>query len=440
MRVYSADEVVAPYVYVFYLSFLLAFIFTPVMRMIALHYSVIDRPDRVRKIHSSPVAYLGGLAVFVGWLGGLAISDVCRLHRVDPGWPADHFGIAHPIIRFGIVVAALLIVLLGLWDDIYKLRPWAKIAGQVCAAVFLLVDGIGVDCTRPLLEPLGEMAFRWFGYQVPPGGVVPYWIILATSACVVVALVVGCCNASNLMDGLDGLCGGVTTVIAAGFLFVAVHLATQGGGISGIYANLDAQRVILGLALLGAVLGFIPYNFNPASIFMGDTGSMFLGYACATMIVLLGQTHTKWLLASMVMFALPILDTALALARRWTNRRPIFSPDKQHFHHQLVARGFTIKQTVMISYGLSIFFALLGISMVFVRTRYAIGIYLVVFGSIIVAAFKMGMIHERSAGPVSTLDETSADAFASAPEPASVMEVPDSLESGSEHGLALPQV
>jgi hypothetical protein len=127
----------------------------------------------------------------------------------------------------------------------------------------------------------------------------------------------------------------------------------------------------------------------------------------------------------MVMFALPILDTALAFARRWMNGRPVFSPDKQHFHHQLVARGFTVKQTVLISYGLAIFFGLLGTAMVFVRLRYTAAIYLVVFGSIIVAAYKMGMIHERPTGPPMDLDDVSPDAFAPAPEadPGSVMEI-----------------
>src|SRR5205814_6488569 len=100
----------------------------------------------------------------------------------------------------------------------------------------------------------------------------PVWLITGTSAVVVVIVMVVCCNATNLMDGLDGLCGGVTAVIAGGFVFLTVHLATATGGLD---PNLDAMRVVIAIALLGAVLGFIPYNFNPASIFMGDTGSMF---------------------------------------------------------------------------------------------------------------------------------------------------------------------
>src|SRR5205085_4091326 len=187
----------------------------------------------------------------------------------------------------------------------------------------------------------------------------------------------GCCNATNLMDGLDGLCGGVTAIIAGGFLFLAVHLACVGGGMN---SNWDALRVILGLALLGAVLGFIPYNFNPASIFMGDTGSMFLGFCSAATIILMSQgQHWRWFLASMVMFALPVLDTALAFARRWVNGRPLFSPDKQHFHHQLVARGLSVKKTVFISYGLAFFFAIAGGMIAVIRTRYAVAFYLMIF-------------------------------------------------------------
>ena len=192
------------------------------------------------------------------------------------------------------------------------------------------------------------------------------------------------------MDGLDGLCGGVTAIIAAGFLFLAVHLAQTGGGAN---TNWDALRVVLGLALLGGVLGFVPFNFNPASIFMGDTGSMFLGYACALMILLMGEVASKWFLAAMVMFALPVLDTGLAFARRWVNRRPVFSPDKYHFHHQLVARGLTVRRAVVFSYGLAVIFVICGAAIVFMRTRYAVAFYLVIFCSIIVAAYKMGMVH-----------------------------------------------
>jgi UDP-GlcNAc:undecaprenyl-phosphate GlcNAc-1-phosphate transferase len=392
-RIFTADQVLSPYVYVFYTSFIVSFLFTPVMRAVAMYYNIVDNPDRARKMHQVPVAYLGGVAVFLGWLAGLAVSLFLSLHRQEAGWP-----IAHPSVHFSVVVGALIIIVLGLWDDVLGIKPIGKILGQVTAAVFLLLGDVGTECTRPLLEsgilkvhgvltggqPLDLAATGWF---MP--------LIYVSSGALVVTIVVLCCNATNLMDGLDGLCGGVTAVIAFGFLFVAVHLAMYGGGLN---TNWDAVRVILGLALLGAVLGFVPYNFNPASIFMGDTGSMFLGYTCAVMIVLMAQEKPKWFLAAMVMFALPILDTSLAFARRWIAGRPLFAADAQHFHHQLVQRGFTVKQTVLISYGLAIFFGLLGATIVFMRTRYAVALYLVTFGSIIVAAYKMGMIHERPHG------------------------------------------
>lgn len=390
---YTVDEVVSPYMYVFYAAFVVSFLLTPAMRVVALHYGVIDRPDLGRKIHAVPIAYLGGVAVFMGWLAGLTISQFLPLHRIEPGWPTPY-----PVIKFSIVLGAMIIVVLGLWDDAHGIRPMVKIGGQVAAALFLLADDVGLTAAKPLINAVVTRALQFPGILdtffggVMPANVVPEWVVIAVSGAMVVGVIVICCNASNLMDGLDGLCGGVTAIIAAGFLFVAVHLAMVGGGIN---TNTDALRVILGLALLGAVLGFVPYNFNPASIFMGDTGSMLLGYLCGTTIILLAQQQAKWGLAAMVIFALPILDTALALARRWINRRPLFQADRHHFHHQLVARGFTVKQTVLISYGLAILFALLGAAMVFMRTRYTLAIYIVTFGYVIVAAYKMGMVHER---------------------------------------------
>jgi UDP-GlcNAc:undecaprenyl-phosphate/decaprenyl-phosphate GlcNAc-1-phosphate transferase len=415
---FTADQVLSPYIYVFYVSFIVAFIFTPVMRTVATYYGIIDQPDQIRKMHTEPVAYLGGVAVFLGWIAGLAISQFLRLHYQELGWPP------HLVVKFSIVMGACIIVVLGLWDDVLGLSPLVKIGGQIFAALFLLIDGIGTRAIEPFLAPLGQRLQIWMGAD-PTIPFFSEWFIIATSSILVILVVVGCCNAANLMDGLDGLCGGVTAIIAAGFLFLAIHLAMFGGGLN---TNWDGLRIVIALALLGAVLGFIPYNFNPASIFMGDTGSMFLGFACAVMIVLMVQagSHPKWFLAAMVIFALPVLDTILAFARRWVNRRPLFSPDKLHFHHQLVSRGLSVKKTVMISYGLAIGFALLGAAIVYMRTRYAVAFYLVIFGSIIVAAYKMGMVHERpKVVPRRHLGSDEDAARPEAAEPTAVLEIED---------------
>ena len=416
-QVLSMDEVLAPYIFVFYVAFVVTFLMTPLMRKAALHYSIVDEPDQARKMHKAPVAYLGGVALFLGWICGMAIAQYLKLHRIQPGWPTPY-----PIVKFSVVVGAVVIVILGLWDDILKLRPRVKIAGQVLAALFLLWDGVGVEVTRPMLHPLALRFAQSFGTEPA----VPDWLVFLTSGAVVLLLVVGCCNASNLLDGLDGLCGGVTAIISVGLLFVAVHLAAMGGGVR---TNSDAFRVILALALLGAVLGFTPYNFNPASIFMGDTGSMLLGFLCAVLIIMMGEERTKWLLAATVVFALPILDTGLAFTRRWLNGRPVFSADKQHFHHQLVARGFSVKRTVLISYGLALMFMALGVGMVFIRTRYAVAFYLVIFGFIVVAAYKMGMVHERPhVGPAQGLDAPGTAHATATIERATVFEIQEARE------------
>jgi len=388
----TANQVLEGYVWVFYAAFLVSFCFTPLLRVVATYYGIIDQPDRVRKMHSVPVAYLGGMAVFLGWLAGLAVSQFRSLPIVEPGLPT------HVTVNFSIVAGACVIIVLGLWDDILGIRPWVKIAGQAAAAFFLIADGIGTHCTGILFNSVNRWLLVHQTGQVAVNNtaglwLVPEWVTVLTSSVVVLCVVVACCNATNLMDGLDGLCGGVTAIIAGGLLFLAVHLAMSSGAYD---PNLDAMRVVIAIALLAAVLGFIPYNFNPASIFMGDTGSMLLGFACAVMILLMGQgQHPKWFLASMVMFALPVLDTALAFVRRWVNGRPLFSADKQHFHHQLVARGLSVKKTVLISYGLALFFALAGGLIAVLRTRYAAMFYLIIFAYIIVAAYKMGMVHEK---------------------------------------------
>lgn len=422
LRLFTADEVLSPYVYVFYAAYLVAFIFTPVMRMIAREYGIVDEPDGIRKMHTRPVAYLGGVAVFLGWLAGLALSQFLVLHRVEDGLSK------YVTINFGVVLAGSGILLLGLWDDVLSLSPYRKIMGQVLAGACLVAFGVGKGSAWIFLYPILVRTNLFLGW--PAGDferMAPYlqqhWGVDILSGLFVIAIVVVCCNAANLMDGLDGLCGGVTAVVAAGFLFLAVSLAMQSGALN---ANQDALRVVLGLALLGGVLGFVPHNFNPASVFMGDAGSMFLGFACATMIAMFAEAgHFRWVLAALVMFSLPLLDTALAFMRRWVNRRPIFSADRYHFHHQLVARGFTVKQTVLISYALTIIFCILGAAVVFIRTRYALAVYLVVFGSILVAAYKMGMVHERvPVVPRKSLGTTGAGEVSHV-EPGTVLEVRD---------------
>ncbi|MEM1010817.1 MAG: MraY family glycosyltransferase [Planctomycetota bacterium] len=373
------DEVLAPYVIVFCIAFVFSYVFTPIMRRVAVLSNIVDSPDGGRKLHTRPVAYLGGVAIFIGMIVSLALGQFFSAVHSDGG-----------SLRFPAPIFAGLFVItgLGLIDDVRGVRPVLKILGQVAAAVCLLLFGVGDD----VLGQITAFFFEWLHVNLSLQ--VPMAVEAATATVAswgfVIALVVFCCNASNLMDGLDGLCGGVTAIIAAGLVFVTASVALM----SGTPAT-DAVRVALALALFGAVLGFLPFNFNPASIFMGDAGSLLMGFVVAVSIILLGDAGAKWMLGGLVMFSLPVLDTALAFARRWTAGRPLFSADKHHFHHQLINRNLSVRQAVVVSYALTIFFVAAGAMLVFFRTRYAVAFYLVLFGSIIVAAYKMGMVHER---------------------------------------------
>lgn len=386
----SVDDVLAPYVWVFYAAFIVAYLMTPVMRRVAVYYGVVDKPDGLRKVHREPVAYLGGVAVFLGWMVGVVVTQFIGWH-LGANWQPT-LGL-HVPIPLAAVIGAFLVVLLGLYDDVFHISAYWKILGQVLAAVTLLSADIGTHLTAPFIENIALRLPKVIGIAMSPA--VHEWTTFVTSCGLTTAIIVFCCNASNLMDGLDGLAGGVTAIIALGLVALAVNLAMYPDLTLTGHVQRDALRVVVGLALLGATLGFLPYNFNPASIFMGDAGSLFLGFTCALMIILLGEAEARWLLAALVMFSLPVLDTALAFARRKLAGRPLFSPDKQHLHHQLVARGLSVKQAVLTAYALAIFFVFCGIAIVYMRTRFAIAFYLVMFGSIIQAAYKMGMIHER---------------------------------------------
>lgn len=424
--VFSADAVLSPYVYVFYAAFLVSLLFTPVMRTIALHYGIIDRPDLVRKLHKEPIAYLGGVGIFLGWLAGLVVSQMVYIHAVTPDRP----DVRDVSVNFSIVLGGFIIVLLGLFDDIRSIKPSMKIAGQVLAALVMLAMGIGDDSMKPILGSVAErLTLLVYGAGSAEQVMIPEYVENLFSAGLVVALVVFCCNATNLMDGLDGLCGGVTGIIALGYVFLAVHLARTGTG----SPNDDALRIVLALALLGGVLGFIPYNFNPASIFMGDTGSMFIGFSIATLIAMMAEESSKWLLAAMVMFALPILDTSLAFVRRYVNGRPLFSADKHHVHHQVLARGLTVRQTVLFLYGAAVIFCMLGASIAFMRTRFAVAAYLVLFGFIVVAAYKMGMVHERvKVAKPNTIGDDEKIRPTNEVDAANVLELPDRVRAAPE--------
>ena len=396
--------VLQPYMPVFYVSFTVTLILTPLMRFLAHRHGIVDEPDNRRKVHTQPIAYLGGVATFLGWLAGVSISVMLRPHNAEP--------MMTPFVQIppGILLGAAVVVLFGLLDDVYSLSPKLKLVGQALAAIFLIVPGrmnMGVDFFLGDRKGIAWMVVGGLErsgfipkFATMPPEVYQYVLLGSTIAggMLAVLVIVSTCNATNLLDGLDGLCSGVTAVMTAGYLVLAVYMATLNFAPADVGGSIDPTRISLSLALLGAVLGFLPFNFNPASIFMGDTGSMFLGFMCGAMMLLFGQdSMIRFFLAALVIFGLPMLDTLLAIVRRKLNGRPIFSPDSNHFHHFLIRRGFSVRQAVFLSYGLAAMFVSFALIIVVIQTRVALGIYLVLFGWLVVVAFKMGMIFQQRA-------------------------------------------
>ncbi len=356
-------------------ALLTSLLLTPVFRSLAIRLKIYDMPDRRLKPHGRPIPYLGGLAIFLGVLVPLAAAALL-----------GHEG--HSIAMWAFLAGMTIIVAAGLLDDVISLTPKQKIIAQIAAALVLAGGGI---IFRGI--PAQYLHVDWLAVDSAA--------VVALGIAFQVALVVGACNATNLLDGLDGLCSGVTAIIAVGFLLLATSIAgwsLWGNGPEHRFAELV---IVISLALLGAAIGFLPYNFNPASIFMGDAGSMLLGFVCATLIIMFGERVglLKWTIGALFIFGLPIFDTSLAFVRRWRNGRPIFKGDRSHFYDQLVDRGLTVKQAVLVCYGLALFFVAMGVGIIFMRTRYGICVYLGVCAILAVAVYRAGMLQVDPQGP-----------------------------------------
>lgn len=332
-------------------SFIAALLATWLCKKIALKFGIVDRPDNLVKTHKGTVAYLGGIGMLVGLTAGI-LTGIYYLHD------EEYFPTAF-IRLIGVLAGGAIACFIGLVDDIFDMKPWQKLLGQVGAALILIVVGI-----RPSLSFLQA----YLGLNIPEN----MEIILGVP--IVIIFVVGATNSLNLLDGLDGLCAGVTAIIAFAMLLLAIHLGTWGFSETG-----DPVRLIICLGLLGGVCGFLPFNRYPAKIFMGDAGSMLLGFVAGALMILFGEKIPRWWMASIVVFGLPILDTAVALVRRFTNKRPLFVSDRGHIYDQMLDRGIPLKKTVAICYALAAMYALTGIVMSQIRTRYALIVYVLIF-------------------------------------------------------------
>lgn len=281
-------------------SALVAFTLTPAVRVFAYKIGAIDVPKDTRRMHKKPIPRLGGLAIFIGFI--CASVAFCE---PSPALMAIWFG-------------GLVIVCAGILDDVISLHPLVKFAIQILVALIAVSQGMRI----------GFISIAGNTYSLGN------WSIFIT-----VVWIVGLTNAINLIDGLDGLSCGVSAICSLSLFMVTLLMA-------------DNTSALITAILAGACIGFLPFNSNPAKIFMGDTGALFLGYTLSVMSVNgLFKVHTiASFLIPMSIFALPLFDTAFAFIRRILHGKSPFSADRGHIHHKLIDMGFNQKQSVYILY------------------------------------------------------------------------------------------
>ncbi len=383
------------YIGVFIVAFLVTMLATPLVRKLAISQGVIDRPDQLRKLHAMPIAYLGGIAVYLGLMAGIFYSYAAmRFPFLMEFHPTQHLveGVFPQIVPPWVALGMTVIVLVGFIDDVKGISPRVKLGGQLFAAAALAVGDIGVKVAAGVLTPtLGRLLDNpelVYTFDLPlalplVGSQVTLDIIYWTGTAVIAIFVLGACNAANFIDGLDGLLTGTTSIATIGFLIIALGMAVLDHG------PLDGPRIIICLAVLGACLGFLPHNFNPATIFLGDAGSLLLGYCAAVMILSLGDTgKTSLVAAGLIIYAVPIIDTILAIVRRKLAGKRVSDPDADHLHHML-KRWAGVKGAVLILYGIGITFATLGVVLSLVRARFVYALALLFASYIAVYAIKI---------------------------------------------------
>jgi UDP-GlcNAc:undecaprenyl-phosphate/decaprenyl-phosphate GlcNAc-1-phosphate transferase len=345
-------------------SFVCAVAATWLCKSIALRLNIVDKPDNLVKTHKKPVAYLGGIGVLVGFsVGTLCGVYLVRGHDLLP-----------EMMRwlFGVLAGAVIACFVGVLDDIFDISPTKKVLGQTLAASTILAAGI--------LPNLSEIADQFGGHISPTAGII-------IGIPIVIFFVILTTNSLNLLDGLDGLCGGVTAIITVGMLLLAIHRSTYGFSEQG-----DMVRVIVCLALVGGVCGFLPFNRYPAKIFMGDAGSMMLGFVVAALMMLLARKSPRWWVASIIVFGLPILDTGTAVLRRLLNKHPVFSSDRGHIYDQMIDRGIPLKRTVGICYLLAGVYAVAGLLNSLIPTPYNLIPLAAIFAISFLVVWRMGFL------------------------------------------------
>ncbi|GAB7389227.1 MraY family glycosyltransferase [Bacillaceae bacterium] len=325
------------YLIAFGIALSVALLTTPLVKNLALRIGAVDRPNK-RKVHTRVMPRLGGLAIVIAFMA--AFLPLIPFYKGEYGYGEV----------FGILLGGSIIALVGALDDKYQLSPRAKLFGQLLAAVVVVAFGLKVEFINLPFD--GQLPFGWLSYPVTV-----FWIVAVT-------------NAINLIDGLDGLAGGVSAIATATMMTIAWLLG-------------NVVVVLFCAALLGATIGFLFFNFHPAKIFMGDTGALFLGFNLAALSVLgFKSTTVIAFVIPLLILGVPLSDTFFAIVRRIVNRKPISQADKNHLHHCLLNMGFSHRQTVLVIYGISFFFGTMAV--IFFNSMETLWAALLVIGIVVI--------------------------------------------------------
>lgn len=326
-------------------TFLTSLILTHLMIKISKNMNIMDIPNE-RSVHKKPTPLLGGIAIFLSFLFGFIL-----------------FGNQNPLM-ISILIASFLILLLGIFDDIKPIKARCKFVIHILVALIVVFYG-GLKLTHVDIFGL-SLNFKWMS---------PYITIL---------IIAGIINAVNLIDGLDGLCAGISSIY---FLTIGV--------IALILNKFNGLDIILSFIMLGATLGFLVFNYPPAKIFMGDTGSTFLGLMISVIMLLGFKTVTLTsLLIPLVLLILPITDTLFAIIRRTLNKKPIGQADKEHIHHQLL-KHLSTRKTILVIYVVDLIFSVVSIFYAIGKKKEMIIFYILLMFILLYLVFKTNVIFKK---------------------------------------------
>lgn len=333
----------------FLLAMIISYISTPFVRKLAFKVGAVDIPKDDRRVHKEPMPLIGGLAIFASVI--LVILIFLPLEK--------------EIISM--IIGGTVIVMGGIIDDLKELNPKTKFMFQVVAGLILIFGDVKVDfVTNPFTNNSSLIYLNWLSIPITL-----FWVV-------------GITNTLNFIDGLDGLSAGVAMISSITLMIVASKFS-------------DTSAIILSAAIAGACLGFLPFNFNPAKIFMGDTGALFLGFMLAAITIegVMKSVATIAIVAPILILSVPIFDTTFAIFRRLLNGQSISAADKGHLHHRLLNRGYSQRKSVLILYGMSASFGLIAILVSQANSRQAVYLSILLLATSVLVAIKLGIFEKR---------------------------------------------